>query len=40
MIINNLGPDVWVQVEKELRKVASRLLLLEYNEHGNDDVVE
>jgi ubiquinone/menaquinone biosynthesis C-methylase UbiE len=39
MIRDNAGQDVWEKMEKELRRVGKRLLLISYPETVGDQVV-
>jgi trans-aconitate methyltransferase len=38
MVRRNCGDEVWAQMERELRRVAKRLLLLEYDENDEGSV--
>lgn len=38
MIKRNLGDDAWAQMERELRRVARKLLYLEYDENDNGSI--
>lgn len=38
MVRRNCGEDVWAQMERELRRVARRLLFLEYDETDEGEV--
>lgn len=38
MVRRNLGEEAWTQMEAELRRVAKRLLLLEYDPNGQGSI--
>jgi SAM-dependent methyltransferase len=40
MVIGQMGTGVWEQIEAELKTVAKRLLILEYNENEREVVYE
>jgi ubiquinone/menaquinone biosynthesis C-methylase UbiE len=40
MIIGSLGEDVWQQMEKELKRVAKKILILEYTSPDTYEIID
>lgn len=39
MVVGNLGSEVWESIEKELKRVSKKLLILEYENPSNYEVI-
>lgn len=39
MIVDNLGDNEWNEMEKELRRVAKQVMILEYENHQTADIL-